>query len=68
MSNGVVLCGSLPRLAHATQDGSKVSEEPSPVTLKQAERSHILQTLDQTEGVIGGLNCAAAVWAYRGGR
>jgi formate hydrogenlyase transcriptional activator len=32
----------------------------APVTLKQAERSHILETLMQTEGVVGGTNGAAA--------
>ena len=31
----------------------------APVTLKQAERSHILETLMQTEGVVGGANGAA---------
>ena len=32
----------------------------APVTLEEAERSHILQTLQQTEGVVGGPNGAAA--------
>ena len=32
----------------------------TPVTLEQAEGSHILQALQQTEGVIGGRNGAAA--------
>ena len=32
----------------------------APVTLEDAERSHILQTLQQTEGVVGGPNGAAA--------
>jgi transposase len=50
---GAMLSGSLPKLAGT----SKLS---APVTLKQAERSHILQTLHQTEGVVGGPNGAAA--------
>jgi formate hydrogenlyase transcriptional activator len=30
------------------------------VTLEEAERSHILQTLQQTQGIVGGPNGAAA--------
>jgi formate hydrogenlyase transcriptional activator len=33
---------------------------PAPITLEDAERSHILQTLQQTAGVVGGPNGAAA--------
>jgi transcriptional regulator with GAF, ATPase, and Fis domain len=51
LATGAVLNGSLPELT------SKLS---APVTLEEAERSHILQTLQQTEGVVGGLNGAAA--------
>ena len=36
------------------------SKSSAPVTLEEAERSHILQTLQQTEGVVGGRNGAAA--------
>jgi transcriptional regulator with GAF, ATPase, and Fis domain len=53
LSTGVVLRGSLPELPCETQERSQ------PVTLKEAERSHILQTLLETEGVIGGQNGAA---------
>jgi formate hydrogenlyase transcriptional activator len=53
LSTGTVLSGSLPELTGT----SKVS---APVTLEEAERSHILQTLQQTEGVVGGRNGAAA--------
>jgi transcriptional regulator with GAF, ATPase, and Fis domain len=60
LSTGVVLSGSLPELSQTTQDGSQGSEEPTPITLEQAEGSHIRQTLKQTEGVIGGRNGAAA--------
>jgi transcriptional regulator with GAF, ATPase, and Fis domain len=60
LSTGVVLRGSLPELTHPTQDGSKWSKASTPVTLDQAEGSHILQTLQQTYGVIGGRNGAAA--------
>jgi formate hydrogenlyase transcriptional activator len=53
LSTGDVLSGSMPELTGT----SKLS---APVTLKEAERSHILQTLQQTEGVVGGANGAAA--------
>jgi formate hydrogenlyase transcriptional activator len=53
LSTGAVLSGSLPKLT-AT---SKLSRA---VTLEEAERSHILQTLQQTEGVVGGRDGAAA--------
>jgi formate hydrogenlyase transcriptional activator len=57
LSTDVVLHGSLPEL---TRDGSNRSKSSAPVTLEQAESSHILQTLQQTEGVVGGRNGAAA--------
>jgi transcriptional regulator with GAF, ATPase, and Fis domain len=60
LSTGVVLGGSLPELPPTTQDGPKWSKASTPVTLEDAERSHILQTLQQTESVIGGRNGAAA--------
>ena len=60
LSTGVVLSGSPPTPTHAIQDGSKWSKASTPVTLKQAERSHILDTLQQTEGLVGGRNGAAA--------
>jgi formate hydrogenlyase transcriptional activator len=60
LSTGVVLHGPLPELTHITQDGSRWSKSSAPVTLKQAEGSHILETLQQTEGVVGGRNGAAA--------
>jgi formate hydrogenlyase transcriptional activator len=53
LSTGAVLSGSLPELTGT----SKLS---APVTLEEAERSHILQTLQQTEGVVGGRDGAAA--------
>src|SRR3984957_5093641 len=52
LSNGPVLNGSLSNLTYA-------SKPSAPVTLEEAERSHILQTLQQTEGVVGGPNGAA---------
>jgi formate hydrogenlyase transcriptional activator len=58
LSTGGVLRGPLPELTGITPEGSKWSN--SPVTLEQAERSHILQTLQETNGVIGGRNGAAA--------
>jgi formate hydrogenlyase transcriptional activator len=53
LSTGAVLSGSLPDLTGTL----KLS---APVTLEQAERSHILQALLETEGVVGGPNGAAA--------
>jgi formate hydrogenlyase transcriptional activator len=53
LSNSAVLRGSLPELTRPF----KVS---GAVTLDEAERSHILQTLQQTEGVVGGRDGAAA--------
>jgi transcriptional regulator with GAF, ATPase, and Fis domain len=40
-------------------ESEDATELSAPVTLKEAERSHILQTLQQTEGVVGGQNGAA---------
>ena len=59
LSTGPALNGSLPQLPCTTQKGSQPSELSAPVTLKEAERSHILQTLLETGGVIGGQNGAA---------
>jgi formate hydrogenlyase transcriptional activator len=59
LSTGAVLNGSLPELTDTTHEGSKSAELSAPVTLKEAERSHILQTLQQTKGVVGGQNGAA---------
>jgi formate hydrogenlyase transcriptional activator len=52
LATGNVLNGSQPELTS--------SELSAPVTLEQAERSHIFQTLQQTEGVVGGPNGAAS--------
>ncbi len=60
LSTGSVLNGSLPELTYTTYDGSKKPKSCAPVTLEQAESSHILETLQQTEGVVGGPNGAAA--------
>jgi formate hydrogenlyase transcriptional activator len=60
LSSGDVLHGPLPERTCITPDGSKWSKSFAPVTLKQAESSHILQTLQETKGVIGGRNGAAA--------
>jgi formate hydrogenlyase transcriptional activator len=53
LSNGPVLTGSLSDLKCA-------QKASAPVTLEEAESSHILQTLRQTGGVVGGPNGAAA--------
>jgi formate hydrogenlyase transcriptional activator len=54
LSTAAVLSGPLPELTGT----SKLSS--GAVTLEEAERSHILQTLQQTEGVVGGRDGAAA--------
>src|SRR6266852_2081789 len=53
LSTGAVLNGSLPELTYTPKSSA-------PVTLEEAERSHILQTLLRTEGGVGGPNGAAA--------
>jgi transcriptional regulator with GAF, ATPase, and Fis domain len=53
LSRDPVLTGSLSDLSDAPRTSL-------PLTLEDAERSHILQTLRQTEGVVGGPNGAAA--------
>jgi formate hydrogenlyase transcriptional activator len=53
LSTGTVLNGSLPELTHTPKSSA-------PVTLEEMERSHILQTLLRTAGVVGGPNGAAA--------
>ena len=59
LSTSAVLSGSLQELPHPTQDGSKWSKRSMPVTLLDGQISHILQTLQETKGVIGGRNGAA---------
>jgi formate hydrogenlyase transcriptional activator len=60
LSSGDVLRGQLPEHTRITPDGSKWSKLSAPVTLEQAERSHIQQALEQAQGVVGGRNGAAA--------
>jgi formate hydrogenlyase transcriptional activator len=52
LSTGAVLSGPLPEL-------TGMANVSAPVTLEEAERSHILQTLQGTKGVIGGRDGAA---------
>jgi formate hydrogenlyase transcriptional activator len=59
LATGAVLNGSLPEFTCTTPDGSKPTKLSAPVTLEEAESSHIVQTLLQTEGVVGGPNGAA---------
>ena len=59
LSTSAVLSGSLPELPRPTQDGSKWSKISMPVTLLDGQISHILHTLQETKGVIGGRNGAA---------
>jgi formate hydrogenlyase transcriptional activator len=60
LSTDGVLRGLLPELTCITPAGLKWSKSSAPITLKQAQSSHILQTLQVTKGVIGGRNGAAA--------
>jgi transcriptional regulator with GAF, ATPase, and Fis domain len=60
LSTGVVLSGSLAEHTDAKQRDWKSAEVSTPVTLERAVSSHILRTLQQTKGVIGGRNGAAA--------
>jgi transcriptional regulator with GAF, ATPase, and Fis domain len=53
LSTGPLLNGSLPAATRASQGSTSA-------TLEDADRSHILQTLLQTDGVVGGPNGAAA--------
>ena len=57
LSTGAVLSGSGPELTPKLSAHVTLSE---PVTLEEAEILHILQTLQQTKGVIGGLDGAAS--------
>jgi formate hydrogenlyase transcriptional activator len=59
LSTSGVLSGLLPELPRPTQDVSKWSKISMPVTLLDGQISHILQTLQETKGVIGGRNGAA---------
>jgi formate hydrogenlyase transcriptional activator len=53
LSTGTVLSGSRPEVTGTLKASGAV-------TLGEAERSHIIQTLQQTEGVVGGRDGAAA--------
>jgi len=53
LADGAVLNGALPQIPNT-------SESSAPVTLDDASRSHILQTLHETAGVVGGPNGAAS--------
>jgi transcriptional regulator of acetoin/glycerol metabolism len=59
LSTSGVLSGLLPELPRPTQDVSKWSKISMPITLLDGQISHILQTLQETKGVIGGRNGAA---------
>ena len=60
LSNGGVLNGSLPEITYTTNDGSNGPRLSTHVTLEEADRSHIVETLQKTDGVVGGRNGAAA--------
>jgi transcriptional regulator with GAF, ATPase, and Fis domain len=59
LSTGAVLSGSRPELTGTPKLPAPVTLS-EPVTLEEAEILHILQTLQQTKGVIGGLDGAAS--------
>jgi formate hydrogenlyase transcriptional activator len=54
LSDGPVLNGSL------SNRSACAPKAPAPITLEQAERSHILKILQQTNGMVGGRDGAAA--------
>jgi formate hydrogenlyase transcriptional activator len=61
LATGVVLHGSLPEPTYTTtHKAAHGPQRAGPVTLEEAERSHILHALRQTEGIVGGPNGAAA--------
>lgn len=57
ISTGPVLTASFPEGVYIANASSKTS---TPETLEHVERSHILKVLEQTRGVVGGGNGAAA--------
>jgi formate hydrogenlyase transcriptional activator len=57
LSKGPVLSGPLSELMYHAGASTRAS---APVTLEEAERSHILRMLQQTGGVVGGPNGAAS--------
>src|SRR5258708_9550909 len=59
LSTGELLTCSLPGLDQTAMDRSKDSKTFPPVTLLDVQVSHILQTLQETNGVIGGRDGAA---------
>jgi formate hydrogenlyase transcriptional activator len=60
VATGAVLNGSPLEPAYATQGNSPLPKPSAPVTLEEAERSHILRTLVETQGRVGGPNGAAS--------
>jgi len=60
LSTGAALIGPPPELPCITRDRSQPSQASATLTLKEAQRSHILQALLRTQGVVGGLHGAAA--------
>jgi formate hydrogenlyase transcriptional activator len=60
LSKSSILSGSVPEHTRASREHTRTPGQGSPVTLDDAERSHILRTLQQTQGVLGGRNGAAA--------
>jgi transcriptional regulator with GAF, ATPase, and Fis domain len=59
LSDGPVLTGPLPEFTHT--EAPEYTKASIPITIKQMEHSRILQVLEQTQGVIGGRNGAAAM-------
>jgi transcriptional regulator with GAF, ATPase, and Fis domain len=60
LATGAVLNSSAPEHTYRTQNDSEWRKPSAPVTLEQAERSHILRTLLETQGRVGGPNGAAS--------
>jgi formate hydrogenlyase transcriptional activator len=60
LATSSVLNGSPPEPSYITEDDSESPKPSAPVTLEDAERTHILRALLQTEGRVGGRNGAAS--------
>jgi transcriptional regulator with GAF, ATPase, and Fis domain len=61
LASGTVLDAALAEHIVATSERSNAGTFSVPVTLEEADRSHILQALEQTGGVIGGPQGAAVL-------
>jgi len=64
LSTGGVLSGSLPELPHRHRIARSGRRSPCPSPLLDGQISHILQTLQETKGVIGVVTALPSGWAW----